>query len=117
MGGFKFDEKLSPAEKLKVVQKMMSDGDPLAKQIYEDIGTYLGHTMPFYAMFYGIKHVLLLGRVTSGLGGNIIMERANKILEEEYPELKFRIEMPDEKNRRVGQSIAAASLAATNKTK
>ncbi len=115
MGGFKFDEKLSPAEKLKVVQKMMSDGDPLAKQIYEDIGTYLGHTMPFYAMFYGIKHVLLLGRVTSGLGGNIIMERANKILEEEYPELKFRIEMPDEKNRRVGQSIAAASLAATAK--
>ena len=102
MGGFKFDEKLSPAEKLKVVQKMMADRDPLAKQIYEDIGTYLGHTMPFYAMFYGIKHVLLLGRVTSGLGGNIIMERANKILEEEYPELKFRIEMPDEKNRRVG---------------
>ena len=117
MGGYKFDETLSPAEKLKVVQKMMADGDPLAKQIYEDIGTYLGHTMPYYAMFYGIKHVLLLGRVTSGAGGNVIMERANKILAEEYPELKFRIEMPDEKNRRVGQSIAAASLAATNKTK
>ena len=117
MGGYKFDETLSPAEKLKVVQKMMADGDPLAKQIYEDVGTYLGHTMPYYAMFYGIKHVLLLGRVTSGAGGNVIMEKANKILAEEYPELKFRIEMPDEKNRRVGQSIAAASLAATNKTK
>ena len=117
MGGYKFDETLSPAEKLKVVQKMMADGDPLAKKIYEDIGTYLGHTMPYYAMFYGIKHVLLLGRVTSGAGGNVIMDRANKILAEEYPELKFRIEMPDEKNRRVGQSIAAASLAATNKTK
>ncbi len=115
MGGYKFDEKLSPAEKLKVVQKMMTEGNPLAKQIYEDIGTYLGHTMPFYAMFYGIKHVLLLGRVTSGEGGNVIMERANKILKEEYPELKFTIEMPDEKNRRVGQSIAAASLAATAK--
>lgn len=115
MGGYHFDEKLSPAEKLKVVQKMMADGDPLAKMIYEDIGTYLGHTMPYYAMFYDIKHVLLLGRVTSGEGGNIIMERANKILAEEYPELKFRLEMPDEKNRRVGQSIAAASLAATRK--
>ncbi len=111
-GGFKFDEGLSPAEKLKVVQKMMADGDSLAKHIYEDIGTYLGYTMPYYAMFYDIKHILLLGRVTSGLGGNIIMDRANKILEEEYPELNFRIEMPDEKNRRVGQSIAAASLPA-----
>lgn len=114
-GGFKFDEGLSPAEKLKVVQKMMVGGEPLAKQIYEDIGTYLGYTMPYYAMFYDIKHVLLLGRVTSGEGGNIIMDRANKILAEEYPELKFRIEMPDEKNRRVGQSIAAASLAASRK--
>ena len=114
-GGFKFDEGLSPAEKLKVVQKMMVGGEPLAKQIYEDIGTYLGYTMPYYAMFYDIKHILLLGRVTSGEGGNIIMDRANKILAEEYPELKFRIEMPDEKNRRVGQSIAAASLAASRK--
>ena len=115
LGGYKFEEGLSPAEKLKVVQAMMKNGDPLARQIYEDIGTYLGYTLPFYAMFYGIKHILLLGRVTSGEGGNIIMDRANEILRDEFPEYSFRVEMPDENNRRVGQSIAAASLPATKK--
>ena len=114
-GGFKFDEKLSPAEKLKVIQGLMKEGSPLARQIYEDIGTYLGYTLPFYAMFYDIKHILLLGRVTSGEGGNIVMDRANQVLAEEFPEYSFRVEMPDETNRRVGQSIAAASLAASRK--
>ena len=114
-GGFTFDEKLSPAEKLKVIQGLMKEGSPLARQIYEDIGTYLGYTLPFYAMFYDIKHILLLGRVTSGEGGNIVMDRANQVLAEEFPEYSFRVEMPDETNRRVGQSIAAASLAASRK--
>ena len=114
-GGFKFEEGLSPAEKLKVIQKLMANGDPLAKTIYEDIGIYLGYTLPYYAMFYDIKHVLLLGRVTSGEGGNIIIEKAKEVLKSEFPELKFALEMPDEKNRRVGQSIAAASLAASRK--
>ena len=114
-GGYKFDEKLSPAEKLKVVQGLMKEGSPLARQIYEDIGTYLGYTLPYYAMFYDIKHILLLGRVTSGEGGNIVMDRANQVLAEEFPEYSFRVEMPDETNRRVGQSIAAASLAASRK--
>ncbi|MBO4262545.1 MAG: ROK family protein, partial [Clostridia bacterium] len=114
-GGFKFDEGLSPAEKLKVIQKLMLSGDPLARQIYEDIGVYLGYTLPFYSLFYDIKHVLLLGRVTSGEGGNIVIEKAKQVLKEEFPELSFKLEMPDEKNRRVGQSIAAASLAASKK--
>ena len=114
-GGFKFDEGLSPAEKLKVIQKLMSEGDPLARTIYEDIGIYLGYTLPYYAMFYDIKHVLLLGRVTSGEGGNIVISKAKEVLAAEFPELKFELEMPDEKNRRVGQSIAAASLAASRK--
>ncbi len=114
-GGFKFEEGLSPAEKLKVIQKLMASGDKLARTIYEDIGIYLGYTLPFYSMFYDIKHVLLLGRVTSGEGGNIIIEKAKEVLKSEFPELKFALEMPDEKNRRVGQSIAAASLAASRK--
>lgn len=112
-GGFKFEEGLSPAEKLKVIQNLMLSGDKLAKTIYEDIGIYLGYTLPFYAKFYDIKHVLLLGRVTSGEGGNIIIAKAKEVLKEEFPEFKFELEMPDEKNRRVGQSIAAASLAAS----
>ena len=40
-----------------------------------------------------------------------ILETAKKVLAEEFPEFSnFHLEMPDESNRRVGQSIAAASL-------
>ncbi len=109
--GYKFDENLSPAEKLKVVQKMMADGDERAEKIYEDIGTYLGYSVAYYSEFYDIKHLLLLGRVTSGKGGEIVLERAKEVLASEFPEYKnIGIEMPDENSRRVGQRIAAASL-------
>ena len=112
--GFTFEEGLSPAEKLKVVQKLMLEGSEMAKGIYEDIGTYLGYSIAYYSEFYDIKHLLLLGRVTSGKGGDIIMERAREVLKAEFPEYAhISIEMPDENNRRVGQSIAAASLTAT----
>ena len=76
--GYKFEEGTSPAEKLKVIQALMANGDKMARQIYEDIGTYLGYAIPYYSEFYQIKHLLLLGRVTSGEGGAIIVERAKK---------------------------------------
>ena len=111
MGGFKFDSNLSPAEKLKVIQRLRADDDELACKIYDDMGIYLGYTLAYYAHFYKIKHVLLLGRVTSGKGGEQILNVAKKVLHEEFPEYKnVQILMPDEKSRRVGQSIAAASL-------
>ncbi len=113
-GGHAFAEGLTPAQKLKEVQKMMDEGSSLAAQIYEDIGIYLAHTIPFYAKFYDIKHMLLLGRVMGGKGGDIILDICKKVLAEEYPEFAgLDIGLPDEKNRRVGQSIAAASLPAT----
>ncbi|MBQ7408668.1 MAG: ROK family protein [Clostridia bacterium] len=109
--GFKFEEGLSPAEKLKVIQKLMAENNQMAKGIFEDIGTYLGYSIAYYSEFYNVKHLLLLGRVTSGKGGDIIMARANEVLKAEFPEYaNISIEMPDENNRRVGQSIAAASL-------
>ena len=112
-GGYKFEEGLTPAQKLKVVQALMDKDDALAKQIYEDIGVYLAHTIPFYAKFYDIKHMLLLGRVMGGKGGDMILSTCKKVLAEEYPEFaSLDIGLPDEKNRRVGQSIAAASLPA-----
>ena len=63
-------------------------------------------------MFYDIKHVIIMGRVTSGEGGTIVLAKANEVLKREYPELaeKIRLHIPDEKSRRVGQSVAAASL-------
>lgn len=110
--GFKFDENASPAERLKVIQKLMQDNDEMARQIYEDIGVYLGYAIPYYSEFYQIKHLLLLGRVTSGEGGAIIVEKAKEVLANEFPEYdNINITMPDESNKRVGQSIAAASLA------
>lgn len=111
LGGFKFEDGLTPAQKLKVIQALMEKGDELARTIYEDIGVYLAHTLPYYAKFYDMKHVLLLGRVTGGEGGNIILDTCKKVLAAEYPEFKgLDISLPDESNRRVGQSIAAASL-------
>ncbi len=110
-GGFKFDEGLSPAEKLKVIQKLRAQDDKLAIEIYHNIGIYLGYSLAWYAHFYKIKHVLLLGRVTSGKGGEQILEVAKEVIANEFTEYKdIDISMPDEKNRRVGQSIAAASL-------
>ncbi|MDD3383086.1 MAG: ROK family protein, partial [Bacilli bacterium] len=109
--GIEIDDNLSPAEKLKIVQKLMEKNDERAKNIYTDIGIYLGYTIPYYAQFYNIKHVMLLGRVVSGKGGDILMETAKKVLFEEFPEYSYiNLTMPDERTRRVGQSIAAASL-------
>ena len=110
--GIELDASLSPAEKLKVVQKLMAEGDPAAVKVYSSIGTYLGHTLAYYYDLYHCKHVLLLGRVMSGKGGDIILEEAKRVLADEYPECAGKIfpALPDEKFRRVGQSVAAASL-------
>ena len=110
--GIELDENASPAEKLKAVQKLMEEGDPRAARVYESIGIYLGHTLAYYYTLYGCRHVLLLGRVMSGKGGDLILDTAKKVLADEYPETVGNMvpELPDEKFRRVGQSMAAASL-------
>ena len=110
--GIDLEEDLTPAEKLKVVQKLMEQDDPRAAKIYETIGVYFGYTLAYYARFYDIRHTLIMGRVTSGKGGEILLARARKVLEGEFPELaaKMQLNIPSESSRRVGQSIAAASL-------
>ena len=110
--GIFLNEDLSPAEKLKVVQTMANDGDENALDVFRSIGTYLGHTIPLYAQVYDLKHLLILGRVTSGKGGDLILEECRKVLAEEYPEIQVNVQLPDEKTRRVGQSVAAAGLPA-----
>ena len=110
--GIELDENASPAEKLKVTQKLMEEGHEGAAKVYESIGTYLGHTLAYYFEHYGFKYVLLLGRVMSGKGGDLLLETCRKVLDDEYPEYadKIQLTLPDEKFRRVGQSMAAASL-------
>ena len=114
--GIELDENLSPAEKLKVVQGLMEKGDERAAAIYDTIGAYFGYAIAFYTEFYDIKHVLIMGRVTSGEGGVILLNRAQEVLDKEFPELaeKIQLHIPDESSRRVGQSVAAASLPKLN---
>jgi len=106
----------SPASKLKFVQERLGLGDERAGQIFDTLGIYLGYGLLHFLDFYSVKHVLLLGRVTSGEGGARLVEKAREVLEVEAPELagSLRIHLPDEATRRVGQAIAAASLPSLN---
>ena len=110
--GIEVDSKLSLAERLKQVQKLMDAGDYRATKIYQTIGVYLGYTVAQLADFYDLENVLILGRVTSGPGGDLILAGAKEVLREEFPELNSRIafHIPSEKDKRHGQAIAAASL-------
>ncbi|MGI6671413.1 MAG: ROK family protein [Christensenellales bacterium] len=110
--GIELDEKASPAEKLKVVQGELEKGNRNAEKIFESIGTYFGYGVAYYSLFYDINHVLVMGRVTSGKGGSLLIKCAQEVLDKDFPELakKITLHLPDEKSRRVGQSIAAASL-------
>ena len=90
----------------------MEQDDPRAVKIYESIGCYLAHTMELYSMFYDVEHMIVLGRVMSGKGGDTILAECKRIMAEEYPVLaqNMNVMLPDEKTRRVGQAVAAASL-------
>ena len=112
--GIALSPTLSPAEKLKEVQRLMENDHPCAASIFETIGAYLAYTIVLYSQFYDIRHLMLLGRVMSGKGGDTILRVCNEILSDEFPQLaqKCRVLLPDEKTRRVGQSAAAASLPA-----
>ena len=113
--GIEVPEELSLADKLKFVQKLMEADDPRAVAVFETIGAYLAYTTVLYSQFYNLEYMMLLGRVMSGKGGDTILRVCNEILAEEYPELaaKCNVTLPDENMRRVGQSVAAASLPKT----
>ena len=94
------------------MQKLAEQGLPYALEIFRSIGVYLGHTLCLYEMLYDIRNLIVLGRVASGVGGDLIVAECQRVLTEEYPELakKLHVMLPDENFRRVGQSMAAASL-------
>jgi len=99
-------------EQLRQVQELMAKDDERARKIYQTIGVYLGYAIAHYADFYDFDHALVLGRVTTGRGGDVMIENAGKVLQTEFPDLAKRIafHMPDEKDKRHGQAVAAASL-------
>ena len=113
LAGFEFG-KMPFAEQLEHVQAAMKEGDPRAARIYSTIGTCFGYAIAHYADYYEIEKLLILGRVTSGAGGEMIIAKAQEVLAAEFPELAKQISIttPDEQMKRHGQAVAAASLPA-----
>jgi len=110
-------EQMDLPERLVEVQNLMAAGDERAAKIYQTIGVYLGYTIPHYVDFYDFEHMLILGRVTTGAGGEIVLSKAREVLDLEFPKIasNIAIHVPDEKTRRVGQAVAAASLPKAGK--
>ncbi len=110
--GIELPEGVSNAEKLACAQAQLEAGDAGARRIWQTMGVYLGYGIAHYADFYDLKHVMILGRCTSGTGGVLMADEIRRVLQSEFPELAARvhIQLPDEKSRRIGQAVAAASL-------
>ena len=100
----------TPAEQLRAVQEAMARGDERAAAVFETLGVWLGHALAGYALFYDCRHVLLLGRVMSGDGGDAALTACRRTLAADYPELSLNLHLPDEETRRTGQAVTAASL-------
>ena len=110
--GIELPREMPLPERLEEVQRLMAAGDPRPVGIYQSIGVYLGYSIPYYADFYEYGHALVLGRVTTGPGGDVLLEHARRVLNQEFPDVakKVQLHVPDEKSRRIGQAVAAASL-------
>ena len=110
--GIDFEPSIPAAERLARVQQLLNSGDPRAKRVFETVGCCFGNALARLADFYPVRNVLVLGRVTSGEGGTLILAEAQRVLRTEFPELAERLQLvvPDETTRRHGQAIAAASL-------
>ena len=115
--GFRFPKAMKLPERLKAVQAALEKGDARALKVFLEIGRFLAHAIPWYNEFYDYENMMVLGRVTSGLGGEIILETAKRILKDVYPEWAEKIDvfMPDEQARRLGQSVAAAQIPVIRK--
>lgn len=114
LAGFNFPATQPLPEQLIAVQEAMAAGDARARAIYETVGVCFGYGIGHYADFYEMRNLLLLGRVTSGEGGSIILAKAEEVLRADFPALSgnIRLRVPDEKEKRHGQAVAAASLPA-----
>jgi predicted NBD/HSP70 family sugar kinase len=101
------------AQCLKLIQKAMADPSQEAEvsKIYETIGVYLGYGLAQYCEFYPIDHVMILGRVSKGKGGDMVLDTAKKVLQTEFPQFAhIQFHTADDHFKAVGQCIAAAAL-------
>lgn len=112
LAGLNFPQEMKFPERLVEVQKLMEQGDKRAAAIYRTVGVCFGYSIAHYADFYDLHNLLILGRVTSGEGGEIILNTAQNTLKKEFPELSEQVQfrIPDEQFKRHGQAVIAASL-------
>lgn len=110
LAGIDLPPSLRLPEQLEELQRLMLAGDPRARLVYEAIGIALGYSIAHFASFYEMSCLLIMGRVTSGHGGDVIIEHAKAVLRDEFPELRIDLLVPSEKDKRHGQAVAAASL-------
>jgi predicted NBD/HSP70 family sugar kinase len=112
--GIELPAEMSLPIKLEAVQKLMAAGDDRARRMYQTIGVYFGYNIATYAAHYDFRNLQVLGRVLTGEGGDLILSVAGRVLKDEFPEIaeRVRFHIPDEKEKRHGQAIAAASLPA-----
>ena len=111
--GIHLPEDMKLPEQLVELQKLMAKGDPAALKVYEALGIEFGYTLAHWAEFYDYSALLIMGRVTSGPGGEVMITKARQVLADEFPELSIDVIQPSEKDKRHGQAIAAGSLPAT----
>merc|ERR1712217_172811 len=99
------------AQCLKLIQEAMKKDPEKASDLYKTVGVYLGYGLAQYCEFYKIEHVMILGRVSKGKGGDLMLETAQKVLQTEFPDLpKIKFHTADDHFKAVGQCIAAAAL-------
>jgi predicted NBD/HSP70 family sugar kinase len=114
LAGLDFPAEVALPERLVEVQHLMHQGDARAEAIYRTIGVCFGYAIAQWAEFYPIRNLLVLGRVTSGAGGDLLLAESARVLRAEFPALaeSIRLRTPDEHDKRHGQAVAAASLPA-----
>ena len=110
LAGITLPSSMKLPEQLEELQKLMKTGDARARQVYEAIGIAFGYALAHFAEYYQYECLLIMGRVTSGEGGSVIIDKARAVLKDEFPDLRIDLVVPDEKDKRHGQAIAAASL-------
>ena len=108
-------------ERLVQLQTLMAAGDERAARVYETIGTYLGYALLDYRDIYDFDDVLVLGRVVTGIGGDVVQARAKEVLvSDDAVDPATVVSRPapitfhtvSERDKRHGQAVAAASLPA-----
>ncbi len=112
--GIDVDPATALPQRLVALQDLMAAGDARAARVYATIGTYLGYALLEYREWYDVEHVLALGRVMTGAGGDVILAGARAVLEAEAPDVSRATTFHEvsERDKRHGQAVAAASLPA-----